>query len=134
MTDPFAELGLPRRFELDDGALVAAKDRSAALSGGSAAYAAVADPRQRAETLLTLMDGPTKQQWQGLPSDFAGELAAAGSDAQKLTALKAQRLNNMLYLFRQLAGHDKGTVQMGRQRMVRAELNAVDQIDALLPH
>jgi hypothetical protein len=42
-------------------------------------------------------------------------------------------LNNILHLFRQLGSNDKATVQIGRQRMVRSELNALDQIAPLLP-
>ena len=129
MNDPFAQLGLPRTFELDDATLRAARDRT----GDTAAYQALADPRQRAETLLMLMDGPTKDLWRGVPPDFADALAATGSNPGKLEALRQQRLNNILYLFRQLRSNDKGTVQAGRQRMVRAELNALDQIAPLLP-
>jgi hypothetical protein len=129
MDDPFAQLGLPRKFELDDAALRAAGEKS----GNSAAYQAIAGPQERAQTLLALMNGPTKEQWVGLPPDFSAALASAGSDPQKLTALRDQRLKNILYLFRQLASNDKATVQIGRQRMVRAELNALDQISPLMP-
>jgi hypothetical protein len=128
MNDSFAELGLPRQFELDDSALRAAGQRS----GNSPAYQQVADPRQRAELLLDLMKGPTKEFWQGVPPDFPDALAAAGNDPQKLAALRDQRLNNILHLFRQLGSNDKGTVQAGRQRMIRAELNALEELQPLL--
>jgi hypothetical protein len=124
MNDSFAELGLPRRFDLDDASLRAAAQQS----GDSAAYQMIADPRQRAETLLTLMNGPTRQQWLGLPPDFEAALAAAGSDPQKRAALAQQRLDNISHLFRQLGSNDKGTVQAGRQRMIRSELNALDAL------
>ena len=124
MADPFTELGLPRKFEQDDATLAAARQRS----GNSPAYQSIADPRQRAETLLNLMDGPSKELWRGVPPDFEAALAAAGTDPQKLAALRQQRLTNIMWLFRQLGSNDKGPVQAGRQRMVRAELNALDQI------
>jgi hypothetical protein len=114
---------------LDDATLRAAGERS----GNSASFQSIADPRQRAETLFDLMKGPTKEQWPGMPPDFAAALSAAGTDPQKLTALRDQRLNNILYLFRQLGSNDKLPVQIGRQRMVRAELNALDQLTPLLP-
>jgi len=129
LSDPFADLGLSRAFEVDDTTLRAASNRT----GNTAAYQAIADPRQRAQTLLMLMGGPTRDQWRGVPPDFAGALAAAGTDVQSLTALGQQRLNNIMYLFRQLGSNDKETVLAGRRRMVRAELNALDQLDAMLP-
>jgi uncharacterized protein YfiM (DUF2279 family) len=129
MSDPFAELGLPRKFDQDPAALRAAGEKS----GNSPAYQAVADPRQRAETLLGLMQGPTKEFWKGVPEDFPAALAAAGTDPAKLAALRDQRITNITFLFRQILSPDKGPVQAGRQRMVRAELNALDQLAPLLP-
>jgi hypothetical protein len=128
MNDPFAQLGLPRKFDLDDAALSAAQQK-----GNDAAYQAIADPAQRAQTLLALMDGPTKEFWRGTPSDFDKGLAQAGNDPQKLAALRQQCLLNISNLFRQILGsNDKGPVQAGRQRMVRAELNALDVLAPLM--
>jgi hypothetical protein len=129
MDDPFAQLGLPRKFELDDATL-----RAAAQSAGSTpAYQAIADPKQRAETLLALMNGPSRELWRGIPPDFAAALAAAGTDAGKLAALRQQRLTNILHLFRQLGSNDKIIVHLARQRMIRAELNALDELAPLMP-
>jgi len=127
MNDPFSELGLPRQFDLDDASLQAAAQR-----GNSAAYTLVADPRRRAETLLTLMNGPTRDVWPSLPPDFEAALATAGNDPAKLAALRQQRLKIISNLFRQLKSNDKATVQIGRQRMIRAELNALDQMAPLI--
>ncbi len=123
MTDPFAELGLPQRFDLDPAALAAAAQKS----GDSPAYKIVADPRSRADALLNLMAGPYND-WKGIPDDFPAALAAAGNDPVKLAALRDQRLANIASYFHQLRGHDPGGVQAGRQRQVRAELNAIAQI------
>ena len=127
MNDPFAELSVPRQFDLDDATLKAAAQR-----GNPAAYSLIADPRQRAETLLALMNGPTKELWPTVPHDFGAALAATGKDPAKLAALRQQRLNIVSNLFRQLRSNDKGTVQLGRQRMIRAELNALDEMAPLM--
>jgi hypothetical protein len=129
MNDPFAELGLPRKFDQDPAEIRAAGQKS----GNSAAYQTIADPYRRAETLLALMGAAPRDQWRGPPPDFEADLAAAGTDVAKLTALRDLRISNMSNLFRQLAGNDKLPVQLGRQRMVCAELNALDQIAPLLP-
>jgi hypothetical protein len=123
MNDPFAELGIPRKFDLDDATLAAAQQ-----AGSATAYAAIADPKQRADALLTLLQGPTKEQWPAAPPDFSAALTQAGGDAQKLAALRLDRLKRIANLFRQLGSNDKATVQIGRQRMIRAELNALDQL------
>jgi hypothetical protein len=128
MNDPFAALNIPRQFDLDDATLAAAQ-----RAGNTPAYQIIADPRQRADTLLTLLHGPTKEMWSGLPTDFPAALAAAGSDAGKLAALREDRLKRISNLFRQLGSNDKATVQMGRQRMVRAQLNALDQLGTSAP-
>lgn len=128
MDDPFAALGLPRTFDLTDAQLAQARDRSAA---DAASYQMITDPRQRAQALLDLMGNPD-QDWKGLPTDFESALSAAGNDPQKLSALYQQHLSNISNLFRMLSSNDKGTVQWGRQRMIRSELNALDRIAPLM--
>ena len=125
MDDPFAELGVPRKFDLDEATLAAA-----GRGGDTPVYKLIADPQQRAETLLALMHGPAKEVWPALPPDFAGALAAAGNDPGKLAAVRQDRLKRIANLFRQLGSNDKATVQMGRQRMIRAELNALEALGA----
>jgi hypothetical protein len=128
MDDPFAQLGVPRKFDLDDATVAAAQ-----TAGNAHAYQLIADPQKRADTLLTLMHGPTKEAWSAVPPDFEAALAAAGNDPQKLASLRQDRLRRIANLFRQLGSNDKATVQIGRQRMIRAELNALDQLGAPAP-
>ena len=118
----------PRKFDLDEATLAAAGQAQ-----NAEAYQLIADPQKRADTLLTQMHGPTKEMWSALPPDFAAALDAAGGDAQKLAALRQDRLKRISNLFRQLGSNDKATVQIGRQRMIRAELNALDQMGRSAP-
>jgi molecular chaperone HscB len=96
-TDPFATLGLPRRFDLGPSAVdraylarIAALHPDAAMSGGGGgedgghddepaaalnhAKAALLDDELRAETLLTLLGGPSKADERGLPPGFLQEM------------------------------------------------------------
>ena len=123
--DPFAALGLPRRFDLDDATISAARDRT----NDSAAYDLIATPRARAETRLRLLDTPDASDYVGLPGDFADAFAQAHGDPARLAALKAERWNIVTHLFRQRLGFDKAPVQIGRSRMIRAELNAIDSLE-----
>ena len=124
MNDPFAALGLPRRFEVDAAALAAARDRT----GNVDAFNVLVDPRQRAEALMGLIHGPTSAEYVGTPLGFSDEIAQAHGDADRLAAIKAERWNNVAHLFPHLLGFDKAPTQLGRARMMRAELNAIDSI------
>jgi molecular chaperone HscB len=88
-TDPFATLGLPRRFDLSKPAIERAYlARIAALHPDAAggdddtgeaaalnhAKAALLDDELRAETLLTLLGGPSKADERGLPPGFLQEM------------------------------------------------------------
>jgi hypothetical protein len=115
---------LPRQFDLDANALAAARDRT----GNVDAYNQLIDPRQRAETLITLMGGPTPSDYLGLPPGFSDEIAQAHGDPARLAAIKAERWNIVARLFTQLMGVDKAPTQIGRGRMLRAELNAIDSL------
>lgn len=96
LNDPFEELGLPARFDLDAAVLERAFLRRAASvhpdmasEGGSAAEAGetenraaalnvaraiLADPEKRANALLAKLGGPTKEQDKSLPPGFLMEI------------------------------------------------------------
>lgn len=93
MFDPFAVLGLPRRFRLDAEELerrfvslssehhpdrhtdpldqADAADKSSEIGH---AYRVLADPEQRADALLTLRGGPAKESDSSLPQDLLMEV------------------------------------------------------------
>lgn len=87
MDDPFATLGLPRRFDLSSAevqrawlarAAEAHPDRAGGDDGEAARRAAVLnsarqtlqDSERRANALLTLLGGPTREQEKGLSPEF----------------------------------------------------------------
>ena len=115
---------MPRQFDLDAAALAAARDRTGNLD----AYNVLTDPRQRAEALMSLLHGPSSTEYVGTPLGFSDEIAQAHGDPARLAAIKAERWNNVAHLFPQLLGFDKAPTQIGRARMMRAELNAIDSL------
>lgn len=86
MTDAYAILGLPRRFDLDPGEIERAYlERAAAhhpdvapddedggdrLAALNEARAVLADPERRADRLLALLGGPGKSDSRALPGGF----------------------------------------------------------------
>lgn len=88
--DPFAVLGLPRSFEIDEGTLHRAwLSRSAALHPDRAgddeanaeavadlnrARATLRDPERRANALLRLLGGPRKEEDRSLPDGLLTEM------------------------------------------------------------
>lgn len=89
MNDPFQLLGLPRRFDLDDAALrraylarvsaihpdIAGDDQAQAASAElNLARESLANPESRANILLALLGGPTKETDKSLPPAFLMEI------------------------------------------------------------
>ncbi|MGD9790726.1 MAG: iron-sulfur cluster co-chaperone HscB C-terminal domain-containing protein [Phycisphaerales bacterium] len=86
--DPFATLGLPRRFDLAEADIARAHLRAIALAHPDVAGAdseqlaaelnaardQIANPESRAESLLMLMGGPAKGDDKGLPPAFLIEV------------------------------------------------------------
>lgn len=89
MLDPFAALGLERRFDLkpadvQQAFLTRSVDVHPDLSGGAddvepaadlnLARKILVDPELRADALLRLLGGPTREQERGLPAGFLEEM------------------------------------------------------------
>lgn len=151
--DPFAALGLDRRYDLSDADIAARRaDRLYAAAGRAdeaarveAAAAVLADPWLRAEALLPLVGGPAVGTIPHLPTvvrdrvDALGQrLAEAGSpvDAaqarEAVAAERATRLDRIARLFAALRGGDNPIVQNQRKRDVATELLAVRELGRVL--
>lgn len=98
MEDPFALLGLPRRFDIDAPALQRAfLARSAAVSAQAlpsdaeeamladlnAAKAALEDPESRADVLLKLLGGPSREQDRSLPDGFLQQVMTVRQEMEE---------------------------------------------------
>ncbi|MBX3385144.1 MAG: hypothetical protein KF768_01085 [Phycisphaeraceae bacterium] len=166
MFDPFASLGLERRFDLDAAAIqrafavrsadVHARDasedeRDSTLSEINRAKALIEHPESRADTLLLLLGGPTRETERSLPDGFLQEMmevrqtmeeeieAASESDARAVSDkwevwAEARR-----------AGHEARVAAMFREgcssgdqpsraalRAIRRELNAWRYIERMI--
>ncbi|HBS28876.1 MAG TPA: hypothetical protein DEB06_05375 [Phycisphaerales bacterium] len=96
--DPFALLGMPRGFEMDRAALHRAwlaraarvhpdrdagdPEREAALAALNLARVTLDDPERRAEALLRLMGGPTREADRTLPDGFLPEMLAVREEME----------------------------------------------------
>ena len=69
-----------------------------------------------------------------LPSDFRDMLATLQSDPVRRIADRKSRIDNARRLIDQLDSADNNVVKMQKRRVIRAELNAVREIDALEQH
>lgn len=156
MQDPFDTLGLDRRFDLDDAQLhrhflersaashpdrftdpieqADAADRSAGINE---AYRVLKDPEQRANALLRLLGGASKEDDKSLPPDLLMEMmevrerqeaAEASGDDGALRSLAAwarqqrqDHLGRIGRLFSQAAAGPDPQVL----RQIRLELNAL---------
>lgn len=162
--DPFSILGLPRRFDLDAAAVQRAYLARAAMAhpdltsvelaeGGAGAPDAAAlnrakavldDPEQRADALLTLLGGPTREADRTLPDGFLTEImdirerldeAVASRDAAAAAELEA-------WAGRRRAAHVRAAGEMfaalperptpDALRAIRRELNAWRYIERML--
>lgn len=155
--DPFALLGLPRRFELDHAALqrawleraaklhpdrADAPDDAARLSADlNEAKAVLQDPERRANALVSLLGGPTKEMDKSLPEGFLmemlevreamqAEIEAEGEDARaRWESWAASRRGEIISRVGELfaRGCDAATL-----RAVRTELNAWRYIERMI--
>ncbi len=165
--DPFAILGLPRRFDLDAAAVqraylaraamahpdlaTAGLDEVAEGSAGVAdaaalnrAKAVLDDPEQRADALLTLLGGPTREADRSLPDGFLAQImdirerldeAVASRDGAAAAELEA-------WAGRRRAAHVRAAAEMfaalpertapDALRAIRRELNAWRYIERML--
>ena len=105
MPDPFKTLGLPAKFDLDEGELHAkfihasaqahpdrhtdpvaqaeAAERSAEINQ---AYAVLSDPERRADALLTLLGGPAKGEDKSLPPALLMEMMEVREELEEAVA------------------------------------------------
>ncbi len=155
--DPFASLGLPRRFDVDPEALRAAwlagtarlhPDRPGAphdaahqLAALNDAKATIEDPERRANALLSLLGGATKEQDKSLPTGFLSEMlearermeseiAAEGDAARsRWEAWSATRRNAYIERVAELFARPSDS---GVLRAIRMELNAWRYIERLI--
>ncbi len=100
--DPFAFLGLPRRFDLDSASITRAwlmrsadvhPDRQEVVSDAAREMArlntareALVDPERRANTLLVLLGGPTKEQDKSLPDGFLQQTLELREEIEEVLA------------------------------------------------
>lgn len=157
IVDPFALLGLPRRFEVDGAALQRAwLERAARLHPDRAdapedaarlsaelneAKAVLQDPERRANAMLSLLGGPTKEQDKSLPEGFLmemleareamqAEIEAEGEEARtRWESWAASRRGEIIGRVGELfaRGGDAATL-----RAVRTELNAWRYIERMI--
>lgn len=136
--DPFALLGLERRFDLDESTLAVMAGQS--LSPAAAdAVRTLSEPESRADCLLRLLGGPDEA---ALPTIWAndqemidalrGRWAAARNDPAAAAAVRQaadaewrKKSDRIAALFRALHGRDNPVVQRDRCRDVRMALNAL---------
>ncbi len=161
--DPFTLLGLPRAFDLDQRALqVAYLRRSAALhpdrfidpiereeaqrtaAALNDARAILADDEQRANLVLALCGGPTKEQDKSLPDGFLMEMmdirqemeaALAGDDPAERSRIeqwaserRRQHIDAVRSMFQRLGEHPRPDALAA----VRRELNAWRYIERMI--
>lgn len=95
IVDPFEALGLPARFDLDEGAIrraylarVGAVHPDAAGGEGeeasnlNEARAALSDPEKRANSLLARLGGPSKEADRSLPDGFLARMMAVREEVE----------------------------------------------------
>lgn len=155
-TDPFAALGLPRRFDLAPAAVLAAHLRKAAaahpdrISDPMAQVQAAAeaarindakamlmDDEQRANALLTLLGGPTKEQDKSLPDGF---LIAMLQVREQMEAEVEQRPKWEAWAAQQRAAYrqaaqdlfDRAQDDPAALRAIRRQLNAWRYIERMI--
>jgi molecular chaperone HscB len=162
MPDPFKTLGLPQRYDLDQADLHArfiqasaathpdrytdpvqqaqAAERSAEVNH---AYAVLSDPQRRADVLLALLGGPTKEEDKSLPPDLLMDMmetreqleeAIAQDNHAELNKLRGwandQRdvhLKKIQALFA-----DNDALAPGDAKAIRLELNTLRYIQRML--
>ncbi len=167
MPDPFQTLGLPRRFDLDEVDLHArfihasstyhpdrhtdpvlqaeAAERSAEINQ---AYAVLSDPERRADTLLTLLGGPAKDQDKSLPPALLMDMmetrerleeAVAENNEVELEKLRGwandQRethLAKVAKLFADASTSPPDALLPGAAKAIRLELNTLRYIERML--
>jgi molecular chaperone HscB len=103
--DPFALLGLPRRFDIDRAALqraylqktallhpdrlrdpIARMDAAEQVARLNAAHAALADDERRANVLLELLGGPAASEEKTLPNGFLMEMMEIRQEMEEAIA------------------------------------------------
>lgn len=159
--DPFSILGAPPRFDLDLGRIQRAYlERSASLHpdlgtgvvGGTAidsaalnrAKSILDDPEQRADALLVLLGGPTREAERALPDGFlmdiletrerleealrSGDRAAAAELEAWAASQRAAHISAVRDLFAALPAAPSPT----QLREIRRELNAWRYIERML--
>ncbi len=105
ISDPFESLGLARRFDLDQGAITRAwlarsvaqhpdrrpneDDAAHAMARLNAARDTLADPEQRANSLLALLGGPSKEADRSLPEGFLERTLELREEIEELLANEA---------------------------------------------
>jgi hypothetical protein len=83
------------------------------------------------EQLYLSKDGTPAAQDAALPPGFRELLGTLESDPSKCAADQQTRLANVRRLIGQLDSADNGAVKMQKRRVIRAELNALRQIESL---
>jgi molecular chaperone HscB len=163
MPDPFQTLGLPRRFDLDEADLHArfihassthhpdrhtdpvlqaeAAEQSAEINH---AYAVLSDPERRADTLLTLLGGPAKDQDKSLPPallmdmmvirEQLEETVAENNEAEleKLRAWANGQRETHLAKVAELFDGEESTLPDAKAKSIRLELNTLRYIERML--
>lgn len=161
--DPFALLGLPRRFDVDRNAVQSAYlRRSAALhpdrvtdplqrADAAAAAARINDARamllddeQRANHLLHLLGGPSKETDDALPDGFLMEILEKREELEEAlaSATAAGRAASQQWADEQRASHVASVAQLFERfeqlrdpetlRAIRKELNAWRYIERMM--
>jgi molecular chaperone HscB len=154
--DPFATLGLPRRFDLARREIEAAYLSRAGAShpdvGGTAgiddlnrARQTLADPEARADVLLRLLGGPSREDYRGLPPGFLAEilevrgeleLARASGDAGAVERwqewAEAQRRSHIEAAGAEFSLIDREGATPARLAALRERLNAWRYIERML--
>jgi molecular chaperone HscB len=161
--DPFALLGVPRRFDLDRAALQSAflrasarwhpdRETSPARALEAAAHAArindahrtLGDDERRADALLRLLGGPTKEQETSLPDGFLVDMmttreemesALAAGDPKRRAELQqwaAARRGEFIRVVAMLFDEQSRAPESSRLRAIRVQLNAWRYIERML--
>lgn len=156
-TDPFAMLGLPRRFDIDRAALQRAwlaaagrlhpdraespPDAAAQLAVMNQAMRTLEDPERRANTLHALLGGATKEADKSLPDGFLMEMlelrqqmdeeVGAEGDAarRRWEAWAAERRNERIKRVSELFARGADADAL---KAIRTELNAWRYIERLI--
>ncbi|MCZ7633544.1 MAG: DnaJ domain-containing protein [Phycisphaerales bacterium] len=155
--DPFETLGLPARFDLDEGAIrraylarVAAVHPDAAGGEGdqasvlNEARTVLSDPERRANALLVRLGGPSKEADRSLPGGFLAhmmevretiesDLATGGDEARQrweawATQQRSEYARRVGEMFAELAD----PAPIDARRAIRTELNAWRYVERLI--